>query len=167
MNPRDSEQNLCSPKFMKITLKVKVLLRWHILPWCISLSRCHKEWRFQTQKLPWTRNRKCSTRSKHGIWKKSRAKRWLFFRHKETTTKSTLLHWWTYVTSKIRSWNQNYRSFKAESCSRETIVKDDSGAYAAFAEHGLSASQMTVAKIMDVGTRLQGCDGQAADAVSA
>ena len=47
------------------------------------------------------------------------------------------------------------------------IVKDDSGAYAAFAEHGLSASQMTVAKMMDVRTRLQGCDGQAADAVSA
>ena len=47
------------------------------------------------------------------------------------------------------------------------IVKDDSGAYAAFAEQGLSASQMTVAKMMDVRTRLQGCDGQAADAASA
>ena len=30
------------------------------------------------------------------------------------------------------------------------IVKDDSGAYAVFTEQGLSASQMTAAKVMDV-----------------
>ena len=39
--------------------------------------------------------------------------------------------------------------------------------YAVFAEQGSSASQMTVAKIMDIISRLPGCDGQAADAVSA
>ena len=46
---------------------------------------------------------------------------------------------------KMRSWNQNYRSIKAESwCSEGTfIVKDDSGAYAVFTRQGLSASQMT------------------------
>ena len=44
---------------------------------------------------------------------------------------------------------------KAESCSGETVVKDD------------SASQMTAAKIMDVVARLPGSDGHAADAVSA
>ena len=32
---------------------------------------------------------------------------------------------------------------------------------------GSSASQMTAAKIMDIISRLPGCDGQAADAVSA
>ena len=47
------------------------------------------------------------------------------------------------------------------------IVKDDSGAYAVFTGKGSSASQMTAAKIMDVIARLRGCDGQAADAVSA
>ena len=47
------------------------------------------------------------------------------------------------------------------------IVKDDSGSYAAFTEQGSSASQMTAAKIMDIISRLPGCDGQAADAVSA
>ena len=46
-------------------------------------------------------------------------------------------------------------------------VKDDSGAYAVFTEQSSSASQMTAAKIMDVIARLPGCDGQAADAVSA
>ena len=42
------------------------------------------------------------------------------------------------------------------------IVKDNSGAYAVFTE-GSSASQMTAAKIMDIISRLPGCDGQAAE----
>ena len=45
------------------------------------------------------------------------------------------------------------------------IAKDDSGSYAVFTEQGSSASQMTAAKIMDIISRLPGCDGQAADAV--
>ena len=46
-------------------------------------------------------------------------------------------------------------------------MKDDSGSYAIFTEQGLSASQVTAAKVMDIRTRLPGCSGQAADAVSA
>ena len=46
-------------------------------------------------------------------------------------------------------------------------MKDDSESYAVFTEQGSSASQMTAAKIMDIISRLPGCDGQAADAVSA
>ena len=37
MNPRDSEQNLCSPETMRITMQVKDLLLWHITIWCTSL----------------------------------------------------------------------------------------------------------------------------------
>ena len=50
---------------------------------------------------------------------------------------------------------------------RGDFVKDDSGFYAVFTEQGSSASPMTAAKIMDIISRLPGCDGQAADAVSA
>ena len=46
-------------------------------------------------------------------------------------------------------------------------MKDDSGSYAVFTEQGSSASQITTAKVMDIISRLPGCDGQAADAVSA
>ena len=46
-------------------------------------------------------------------------------------------------------------------------MKDDSGSYAIFTEQGSSASQLTAAKVMDIISRLPGCDGQAADAVSA
>ena len=50
---------------------------------------------------------------------------------------------------------------------RGDIVKDGSGSYAVFTEQGSSVSQKTDARIMDIISRLLGCDGQAADAVSA
>ena len=46
-------------------------------------------------------------------------------------------------------------------------MKDDSGSYEVFTEQGSSASQMTAAKLIDILSRLTGCAGQAADAVSA
>ena len=46
-------------------------------------------------------------------------------------------------------------------------MKDDSGSYAVFTEQGSSASHMTARKVMDIISRLPGCGGQAADAVSA
>ena len=47
---------------------------------------------------------------------------------------------------------------------RGDIVKDNSGSCAVFTEQGSSASQMTAAKIMDIISRLPGCDGQAVSA---
>ena len=92
------------------------------LLWCTSLSQCHKRWRFRMLRPPWIKNGKSSRKSQHGMWEKSRAKRRLFWKHKETIRKSTLLHWWTHSTSKkMRSQNPNCRNTKAESCSEETL----------------------------------------------
>ena len=60
-----------------------------------------------------------------------------------------------------------HQKYKGRVVLRGDIVKDNSGSYAVFTEQGSSASQMTAAKIMDIISRLSGCDGQAADAVSA
>ena len=60
-----------------------------------------------------------------------------------------------------------YQKYKGRVVLRGDIVKDDSGAYAVFTEHGSSASQVTAAKVMDVIARRPDCDGQAADAKSA
>ena len=60
-----------------------------------------------------------------------------------------------------------HQKYKGRVVLRRDIVKDDSGSYAVFTEQGSSASQMTAAKVMDIISRLPGCDGQAADAVSA
>ena len=60
-----------------------------------------------------------------------------------------------------------HQQYRGRIVLRGDIVKDDSGSYAVFTEQGSSASQMTAAKVMDIISRLPGCDGQAADAVSA
>ena len=60
-----------------------------------------------------------------------------------------------------------HQKYKGRVVLRRDIVKDDSGSYAVFTEQGSSASQVTAAKVMDIITRLPGCAGQAADAVSA
>ena len=60
-----------------------------------------------------------------------------------------------------------YQKYNGRVVFRGDIVKDDSGAYAVFTESGSSASLMTAAKVMDIISRLPGCSGQAADAVSA
>ena len=60
-----------------------------------------------------------------------------------------------------------HQKFKGRIVLRGNIVKDDSGSYAVFIEQGSSAFQMTAAKVMDIVSRLPGCDGQAADAVLA
>ena len=62
---------------------------------------------------------------------------------------------------------KKHQKYKGRVVFRGNIVKDDSGSYAVFSEQGSSASQMTAAKIMDIISRLLGCAGQAADAVTA
>ena len=60
-----------------------------------------------------------------------------------------------------------HQKYKGRVVLRGDIAKDNSGSYAVFTEQGSSASQMTAAKVMDIISRLPGCAGQAADAVSA
>ena len=56
-----------------------------------------------------------------------------------------------------------HQKYKGRVVLRGDIVKDDSGSYAVFTEQGSSPPP----KVMDIISRLPGCDGQAADAVSA
>ena len=65
------------------------------------------------------------------------------------------------------NWRQKHQKYKGQVVLRGDIVKEDSGSYTVFTEQGSSASQMTAATVMDIISRLLGCDGQAADAVSA
>ena len=60
-----------------------------------------------------------------------------------------------------------HQKYKGRVVLRGDVVKDDSGSFAVFTEQGSSASQMTAAMVVDIISRLPGCDGQAADAVSA
>ena len=70
--------------------------------------------------------------------------------------------------AKVHSnWRQSTKKYKGRDVLRGDIVEDDSGSYAVFTEQGSSASQKTAAKVMDIISRLPGCSGQAAEAVSA
>ena len=60
-----------------------------------------------------------------------------------------------------------HQKYKGRVVLRGDIVKDNSGSHAVFTEQGSSASQVMAAKVMDIISRLPGCSGQAADAVSA
>ena len=60
-----------------------------------------------------------------------------------------------------------HQKYKGRVVLRGDIVKDDSGSYAVFTEQGSSASQLTAVIVMNIISRLPGCVGQAADAVSA
>ena len=64
-------------------------------------------------------------------------------------------------------WSHSFRKTKVELYSEAIFVKDDSGSHAVFTELGSSAARMTAGRVMDIISRLPGCAGQAADAVSA
>ena len=137
--------------------------------WLQSRKLHPKRWRFRIQRPQWINNGKSSWQFQHGLWKKSRAKRTSFWKHKETKRKSTLPHWWTYVTSKkcgVRT--QITKSFKAEVVLREGHCKrrlwDLRSFYWAWTR--LRPTWLP-AKVMHVIARVPDCDGQAADAVSA
>ena len=59
-----------------------------------------------------------------------------------------------------------FQKYRGHLVLRGDAVKDDSGAYVVFTEHGSSASQMTAAQVPGVMSRLQGCEGHESDAVS-
>ena len=72
-----------------------------------------------------------------------------------------------HLSSENAELEAKHQKYKGRVVLRGDFVKDDSGSHAVFTEQGSSASQMKAAKIMDIISRLPGCDGQAADAVSA
>ena len=80
----------------------------------------------------------------------------------EAGTKGAKVHFASLMDicqSKNAELEARHQNFKGRVVLRGDIVKDDSGSCA--------ASQMTAAKVMDIISRLLGCAGQAADAVSA
>ena len=88
----------------------------------------------------------------------------------EARTKGIKVHFASLMDSchlKNAELEAKHQKYKGRVVLRDEIVKNHSGSYAVFTEQGSSASQMTAAKIMDIISRLPGCAGQAADAVSA
>ena len=82
----------------------------------------------------------------------------------EARTKGAKVHFASLIDVchlKIAELETKHQKYKGRVVLRGDIVKDDSGSYAVFTEKGSSA------KVMDIISRLPGCAGQVADAVSA
>ena len=84
----------------------------------------------------------------------------------ESMTKGAKVHFASLVDIchlKNAELETKHQKYKGRVVLRGDVVKDDSGSYAVFTEQG----QMTAARVMDIISRLPGCSGEAADAVSA
>ena len=167
MNPRDQRAESWVQKSMKIALQEKGFLRWHIsnlvhkfipMPQVMKIPNAKSAMDEEWKKLETTPAWNLESQEQEGGYSSSTKRQ----------RESPLCHVDGHMSpQKMRIWTQTCRSTKAESCSGGDIVEDDSGAYAVFFEQGSSASQIDRCKIMDVIARLPGCNGQAADAVSA
>ena len=107
----ETKSGIFCPKIMKITLQVRVLLR------CLIKKKIGAQVHPDA-----TSNGNTGCKGRSG-WRmgKSQEQKGGYFGSTKRQKKFTLLHWWTYVTSKMRSWSQNYSSTKAEPCSCETL----------------------------------------------
>ena len=149
---------------MKTIEQEKEAIHYNITIWSQNLFLCLKSWKFPQQ---WTRNGENWRKFRRGIWKSEVRKMWSM-KQGRRAQKFIAPHWWTSVIWRIPNWRQNTNNTKVELyVLRSDIVKDDSGSYAVFTEKRSSASQMTPAEVMDIISRLSGCAGQAADAISA
>ena len=107
-----------------------------------------------------TRKGKSSRRSQHGIWKKSRAKKEVILEAQRDQKKVHFATLMDICHLKIAALEPKIQKYRGRVVLRGDIVKNDSGAYAVFAEQGSSASQMTAAKVMDVTAKIPDCDVQ-------
>ena len=151
----------------KTILQEKVNIHDSTVTWFTNLFLCLKLWKFLQRKQRWTRNGKNWRKFRRGTWQKSEVrKRWSMKQRRRALQFifASLMDICHLKNTELEAKHQKYKG-RVVLCA--DIVKDDSGSYAVFTEQGSSASQMTAAKIMDIISRLPGCDGQAADVVSA
>ena len=165
MNLRDCVWEIQYRIIMRTILQEKETIHNSTTIWFTNLFLCPKLSKFQQQKQRWTRNGKNG--ENFGVESEVRSKKEVI---DEARTSGAKVHFASLMDIchlKNAELEAKHQKYKGRVVLRGDIVKDDSGSYAVFTEQGSSASQMTAAKIMDIISRLPGCDGQAADAVSA
>ena len=166
MNLQDCVWEIQYQIIMKTILQESKSIYCNITLWFTNLFPCLEPWRFPKQRQQWTRSGKNEEKIRSGTWQ-VRSKSEVI---DEARTLGAKVHFASSMDIchlKNAELEAIHQKSKGRVVLRGDIVKDNSGSYAVFTEQGSSASQMTAAKIMDIISRLLGCDGQAADAVSA
>ena len=167
MNQPDCERENHCRIIMKTILQEKETIHCSITIWCTNLFLCLKAMKIPAAKA--AVDKEWETLEKISAWNltKVRSKKEVI---DEARTSGATVHFASLMDMchlKNAELEAKHQKYKVRVVLRGDIVKDDSGSYAVFTEQGSSASQMTAAKIMDIISRLPGCNGQAADAVSA
>ena len=167
MNPQECVWEIRYRIIMKTTLQEKVKIHYSTTIWFTSLFLCLKAMKIPAAKAAvdeeWEKLEKISA------WNltKVKSKKQVI---DEARMSGATVHFASLMDIchlKNAELEAKHQKYKGRVVLRGDIVKDNSGSYAVFTEQGSSASQMTAAKIMDIISRLPGCGGQAADAVSA
>ena len=167
VNPQDSVCENLYRIIMKTILLEKGTIHCNIIIWYTNLFLCP-----QAMKIPEAKaamDKEWEKLAKIPAWNltKVRSKKEVI---DEARTKGAKVHFASLMDIchfKNVELETKHQKYKGRVVLRGDIVKDDSGSCAVFTEEGSSASQMTAAKVMDIISRLPGCAGQAADAVSA
>ena len=166
LNPQECVWKNLDQIIMRTILQEERTIHCIVTIWYTDLFLCLKQWRYPQQRQQWINNGRNLKRFRRGTWRKSEVRKRWSMKQGRKAEKFILPHWWTSVIWRMPNWRQKHQKYKGRVVLRGDTVKDDSGSYAVFTEQGSSASQMTAAKVMDIISRLPGCAGQAADAVS-
>ena len=165
-NPQDGVWKILYRIIMRTILQERVTIHFNIITWFAIFSMP------QTMKIPaakaavdkeWEKLEKISASDLTKVRSKSEV-------IDEARTKGAKVHVASLMDIchlKKAELEAKHQKYRGRVVLRGGIVKDDSGSYAVFTEQGSSALQMTAAIVMDIISRLSGCAGQAADAVSA
>ena len=152
---------------MRTTSQEKGAIHYNIRIWYTHLFLCLRQWRYPQQKQQWIKNGKKLEKIPVRDKTKVRNKSDVIDGARKEGRKVHFASLMDLCQLKNAELETKHQKYKGRVVLRGDIVKDDSGSRAVFTERGSSASQMTAAKVMDITSRLPGCSGQAADAVSA
>ena len=167
MNPQECVWETQYHQITKTILQEEVKIHYSTTTWFTSLFLCLKAMKIPAAKA--AVDKEWEKLEKFSAWNltKIRSKKEVIDEARTTGEKVHFASLMDICHLKNAELEAKHQKYKGRVVLRGDIVKDDSGSFAVFTEQGSSASQMTAAKIMDIISRLPGCDGQAADAVSA
>ena len=152
---------------MRTILHEEETIHYNITIWYKIWFLCLKQWRYPKQKQQVDKEWEKSEKIPAWDLTKVRSKKQVIDEARMSGAKvhfSSLMDICHLKSAELEAKHQKY---KGRVVLPGDIVKDGCGSYAVYTEQGSSASHRTAAKIMDIISRLPGCDGQAADAVSA
>ena len=166
MNLRDCVWAIRCRIIIKTILHEKETIHYSITIWCTNLFPCVKPWKFPQQRQQWTRNGKNWRKFRRGTWRKSEVRKKWSMKQGRRALQFILHHQWTYVIWKC--WIGGKAAKRQRSrCTPRWYCKRRFWFLCSIHWTRIISISNDSSKSHGIISRLPGCDGQAADAVSA